>query len=64
MTTFGCDLCGTDTIVWNEDDMQRFQSEWYSSPTLDLCPDCKAAPRGEARILLDKQKLAKLRGKI
>ncbi len=62
--TYACNQCGAETVVWDKEDLARFKDEWYSTSLIDLCPDCRKTPRGEARILIDQNRLAKIRNEV
>ena len=51
-----CDIteCGATMIVSTEDELRRFEDEWHSSLTLDLCGACRETETGKALIVADK----------
>ncbi|MBS1797818.1 MAG: hypothetical protein JSS81_28615 [Acidobacteria bacterium] len=61
ITTFACNGCGRETVVGEEDEMTEFCRTWYSSMTLDLCPECRKTVRGQGRIMIDRRAHAELR---
>lgn len=48
--THQCDLCKKETVTWDDDERLELEVRWYSNLTLDLCEECRVAPRGRAMI--------------